>query len=199
MEQTIQVFIYIHILFGIKGSTIHKKMGQLFSLGMLSNALIAIPISWLPNHKNLFLCFIGLFTIYLVITGNNALEFKIKSKANWKDTAISSVMLILSVVMLAVGVFGVLNGAKNSILYLFFGCFGLVVSMNDFKFYKKAKRSKNAWLTAHLGKMIGALIASITAFIVTGIGIGNLIAWIAPTVLGTCYIYILEHKIKSKP
>ena len=46
--------------------------------------------------------------------------------------------------------------------------------------------------------MIGALIASITAFIIAGLGIGNLIAWILPTILGTFYIVYWKRKMKIK-
>jgi len=58
MEETIKILIYIHALFGgiglitgigsvivKKGSTIHKRMGKLFSIGMITSSLISIPIS----------------------------------------------------------------------------------------------------------------------------------------------------------
>ena len=46
--------------------------------------------------------------------------------------------------------------------------------------------------------MIGALIASITAFIVAGIGLGNIITWMAPSILGTIYIMYWNRKIAPK-
>ena len=89
MEETIKTLIYIHAFFGglglvtgigsiivKKGSKPHKKMGKLFSIGMIISSLISMPISWLPNHENIFLFLIGLFTIYLVISGNQILTFK---------------------------------------------------------------------------------------------------------------------------
>ena len=36
------------------------------------------------NHKNPFLCLIGLFTIYLVLSGNQILTFKSKKKEDKK-------------------------------------------------------------------------------------------------------------------
>jgi|SRR5690554_3069563 len=211
MEETIKILIYIHAFLGgvglitgigsiivKKGSSIHKKMGKLFSIGMIGSSLISIPISWMPNHENLFLFLIGLFTIYLVLAGNRALTFKTKTKADWVDKIISGSMLLFSLLMVVIGLYGVINGSSLSILYLFFGGFGLLLSIKDFSFYKNPKSPKNAWLISHLGKMIGALIASITAFFIAGLGIANIIAWTLPTILGTIYILYWKNKLKLK-
>ena len=68
MEDVIKILIYIHAFFGgiglisgigstiaKKGSVLHKRMGKLFSIGMMTSSLLSIPISWMPNHENLFL------------------------------------------------------------------------------------------------------------------------------------------------
>ncbi len=214
MEQTIKILIYIHAFFGglglitgilsiitKKGSSLHKKAGKLFSIGMVTSSLISLPISWMPNHKNLFLFLIGLFTIYLVLAGNRALSFKSKHKtcANLTDKIISGSMLFFSAIMIILGIYGVLSVITNSILFLFFGIFGVFMTVKDFRFFKTFTHVKNAWLRSHIGKMVGALIASITAFIVAGIGIGNLIAWTVPTILGTVYIVYWIKKVKVKP
>ena len=212
MEETIKILIYSHAMFGgiglitgigsiivKKGSTIHKRMGKLFSIGMITSSLISIPISWMPNHENLFLFLIGLFTIYLVLAGNRALTFKTKEKADWIDKIISGSMLIFSLLMVIMGVYGVLNSVSISILYLFFGGFGLFLTIKDFRFFNNLNKEKNAWLIAHIGKMIGAFIASITAFIIAGLGIGSLIAWTLPTILGTIYILYWKRKVNTKP
>jgi len=211
MEETIKILIYIHAFFGgiglitgmasiivKKGSPIHKKMGKLFSIGMITSSLISIPISWMPNHENLFLFLIGLFTIYLVLAGNRALTFKTKVKADFIDKMISGSMLFFSSLMVIIGIYGVLNGDTFNVLFLFFGGFGLLLTIKDFKFYKNSRNPKNAWLISHIGKMIGAFIASITAFIIAGLGIGSLITWTLPTVLGTFYIIYWKRKIKIK-
>ncbi len=209
MEDTIQIMIYMHAFFGgmglitgigsiivKKGSSLHKKMGTLFSIGMITSSLISMPISWMPNHENLFLFLIGLFTIYLVLAGNRSLTFKTKEKADWIDKMISGSMLLFSSIMVVIGIYGVLNNISFSILHLFFGGFGLLLTIKDFRFFKNSRKTKNAWLISHVGKMIGALIASITAFIIAGLGIGNLIAWTLPTIIGTFYIVFWKNKLK---
>tara|TARA_R110002050_G_scaffold141251_2_gene266340 strand:+ start:44159 stop:44836 length:678 start_codon:yes stop_codon:yes gene_type:complete len=210
MEEFTKILIYVHAAFGglglitgigsavvTKGSALHKKMGKLFSIGMLTSSLISIPISWMPNHENLFLFLIGLFTIYLVLAGNIALGFKTKTVAAWKDKLVSGAMLIISAAMLFVGAYALL-GDSMGILYLVFGGLGMLLSIKDFVFYKNPKKSPKGWLVVHLGKMLGALIASFTAFIVAGLGVNNIIAWLLPTVIGTIYIVYWKRKTLGK-
>jgi len=175
-------------------------MGKLFSIGMIISSLISMPISWLPNHENLFLFLIGLFTIYLVISGNQILSFKSKDKTAAKslDKIISGSMLFLSVIMILFGIYGLIKGHSGNLLFVFFGGFGLSLTLRDFIFYKNFQDKKNGWLSNHIGKMIGAFIASVTAFIVAGLGIGGLIAWTLPSVLGTIYIVYWRRKLNPK-
>ncbi|TPG44043.1 hypothetical protein [Flavobacterium pectinovorum] len=211
MEATIKILIYIHAFFGgiglitgigsilvKKGGSLHKTMGKLFSIGMITSSLISIPICWMPKHQNIFLFLIGLFTIYLVISGNRALSFKRKTKADFTDKLISGSMLFFSVIMISIGLYCQINGVENGILFTFFGGFGFYMTVKDFIFFKNLSVSNKDWLSKHIGKMIGALIASITAFIVAGIGIGNMIAWMTPSILGTFYIVYWNRKIAPK-
>ena len=211
MEDTVKVLIYIHAFFGgiglisgigsiiaKKGSALHKKMGKLFTIGLLTSTFISIPMSCMPNHKNTFLLLIGLFTIYLVLAGNRALLFKIKEKADFKDKLISGSMLLFSFIMITLGLYGIINNSTTNILYLIFGGFGLFLTIKDFKFYRHPKSIKNGWLISHIGKMVGALIASITAFLVAGLGLGHIITWILPSIIGTIYIVYWIRKMKPK-
>ncbi|WP_348823322.1 hypothetical protein [Flavobacterium aestuarii] len=213
MEQTIKILIYIHAFFGgiglitgigsiiaKKGQKLHRGMGKLFSIGMITSSLLSLPICFMPKHQNLFLFLIGIFSIYLVISGNRALTFKLKSKiqAGLTDRLISGIMLFSSVIMILIGIYCVVNTIANGVLFAFFGGFGLFMTVKDFIFFKNFTKTKNSWLTRHIGKMAGALIASITAFIVAGLGLGNLIAWMTPSIIGTFYIIYWNRKVDSK-
>ncbi|WP_299396923.1 hypothetical protein [uncultured Gelidibacter sp.] len=213
MEETIKILIYIHAFFGgiglitgigsiivKKGNVFHKRLGKVFSYAMILSSLISLLVARMPNHENLFLFLIGIFTIYLVLAGNRALTLKNKSKikADMIDKTISGSMLIASIVMILIGVLGIIQKIDNSILYLFFGGFGIFMTIRDFQTFKNFTTIKNAWLKSHLGRMIGALIASLTAFMVAGLNIGTLIIWISPTLLGTIYIIYWNRKLKTK-
>lgn len=211
MEETIQILIYIHAFFGglgllagiasivaKKGSGPHKKMGKLFSLGMLSSALISIPISWLPKHQNLFLFLIGVFTIYLVLSGNRALKYRSRSKAALVDQLISGAMFLFSILMIGIGVYTFSKAVNTAILYVFFGAFGLFFSWIDYRFYQNPIKTQAVYLVSHIRKMNGAFIASVTAFLVAGLGFMHLAFWIAPSVLGTFYIIYWRKKVEGK-
>lgn len=209
MEQTIKILIYIHAFFGgiglitglmsifvKKGSINHKKAGKIFSFAMIISSLLSLFIARMPNHENLFLFLIGIFTIYMVLAGNRSLTLKakIKTKADLIDKSISGAMFLASIVMLIIGVIGLTRHANNSILYVFFGAFGAFMTLKDFQTFRTFTEKKNAWLVSHLGRMVGALIASITAFLVAGLQIGTTLVWILPTILGTIYIIYWNRK-----
>ncbi|SFC24798.1 hypothetical protein SAMN05421780_10411 [Flexibacter flexilis DSM 6793] len=211
MENTINILIYIHAftgglglitglisIFVQKGSTNHKKAGKIFSYAMLISALISLVVARMPNHENLFLFLIGVFTIYMILAGNRALTLKNKTQADLTDKLVSGSMLITSIGMLAIGIFGMIQKIDNSILYVFFGGFGAFMSLKDFQTFRTFTTQKNAWLISHLGRMIGALIASVTAFLVAGLNIGSILVWILPTIIGTAYIIYWSRRYAPK-
>ena len=172
MEQTIQILIYIHAFFGgiglitgmisifvKKGGFKHKKTGKIFSISMIISSMISLVVARMPNHENLFLFLIGIFTIYMILAGNRALTLrnKIKSKADWIDKLVSGAMLLTSICMLVIGIIGMIQKIDNSVLYIFFGGFGAFMTIRDFQTFKTFTEKKNAWLINHLGRMIGAI------------------------------------------
>ena len=213
MEQVIPFAIYLHALLGgcglltgigsmgvKKGGKLHKRLGKIFSVSMITSCIIILPIAWLPNHKSLFLFLISLFTIYLVLIGRRALTFKSrkKPKAELIDLTISMTMFVFSLFMIGYGTYGFFNKIPDSILYYIFGGLGLFLTIKNFIFYKNFKKQKVAWLLTHLTHMIAGLIASITAFIVAGLKLWTVAAWVLPSVIGTIYIIYWRLKTKGK-
>jgi uncharacterized membrane protein len=210
MELTINILIYVHAFFGglglvtglisvwsKKGSAPHKKAGKIFT-SIVTSSLISLFVARMPGHENLFLFLIGVFTLYMVLAGNRALTFKskIKLKAGIVDYLISGTMLLTSAIMIVIGTLGIIQKTDNSVLYIFFGGFGLLLTSNDFKTFRTFTKNKDARLKSHLGRMIGALIASMTAFMIAGLNIGTLFIWILPSILGTGYILFWSRKLK---
>lgn len=213
MENTIKIFIYIHAFFGglglisgigsiivRKGNLNHKRLGKWFTWSMIISSAISLVVARMPNHINNFLFLIGLFTIYMVLAGNRSLTFKSirKTEANFVDKLISGVMVVSALLMLGFGIYGLVNDHSQSILFLFFGVFGIFLPYGDYKLFSKTLENRKLWLINHLSRMLGALIASITAFLVAGIKYDNLWAWMIPTVLGTVYIIYWIKKVKGK-
>lgn len=213
MEQLAKVLIYIHAFFGgiglisglisifvEKGGIVHRRSGTIFSYSMVISALLSLVVARIPNHENLFLFLIGVYTVYLVLAGNRALTLKDKMKmsADITDKSISGIMLITSILMLGIGIMQIIRQLPNGWLFVFFGAFGLFMTLKDFHTFKVFKEEKNAWLSSHLGRMVAALIASITAFIVAGLSIQTFAAWISPTIIGIFYIMYWNRRIKNQ-
>lgn len=213
MEEFITILIYIHafsggtgLIAGVgsvvlkKGSISHKRLGLVFSFAMILSSLISLVVASMPGHENLFLFLIGIFTIYMVLAGNRMLRLKnrTQNKLDILDFAISGLMLLASIAMVIFGVFGMIQKVENSILYLFFGSFGVFMTLKDFQTFYHFSKGQNEWLKRHLSRMIGALIASFTAFMVAGLHIKTLIVWLLPTILGTLYIIYWNRKLRLR-
>ncbi|MGO4920620.1 hypothetical protein [Maribacter spongiicola] len=213
MENIIEIFIYIHAFFGgvglitgiasimvKKGRLNHKRLGKWFSWSMIISSAISLVIARMPNHINTFLFLIGIFTIYMVLAGNRALTFKSvkKTKANLTDKLVSGIMAFSALLMIGFGINGLIHNYSHSILFLFFGIIGLFLPYGDYKLFKTTLENRKLWLINHLSRMLGALIASITAFIVAGMHQDTLWAWMTPSVLGTIYIVYWIKKTKGK-
>lgn len=213
MEFLIKILIYIHAFFGglgllsgvaslyfRKGRTKHRNSGQIFSFSMLISSGLSLVIAVLPNHQNTFLFLIGLFTIYLILSGNRALSFRDSNKlsANTTDKVISGSMCIIALIMLIVATFKWVAEHEDAIFFLFFGAIGLFLAISDFRNYKLYRFQKIAWLKSHIGRMVGALIAAFTAFLVTGLQRNDMIFWIAPTFIGIIIITYWTKKVSKK-
>jgi len=212
MESFIKILIYIHAFFGglgltagivsilvRKGGKVHKLWGKIFSVSMIKSSLLSLIVASFSGHENMFLFLIGIFTIYMVLAGNRALTLKvsIKNKANALDKGISYMMFAIAVVML---IFGTICLVKNNnlwTLFFFFGGIGLLMTYRDFRAFKEFTTNNKVAIVSHIGRMVGAFITSVTAFIVAGLSISNLLVWLLPTLLGIPYIVFWIRKIKT--
>ncbi|WP_339629018.1 hypothetical protein [uncultured Maribacter sp.] len=212
MENTIKLFIYIHAFFGglglitgigsilvRKGNLHHKRLGKWFTWSMIISSAISLVVARMPDHINNFLFLIGIFTIYMVLAGNRALTFKSvkKTEANIIDKLVSGIMAASALLMIGFGINGLIHEFSHSLLFLFFGSIGVFLPYGDYTLFKKTLENRKLWLINHLSRMLGALIASITAFIVAGMKYDTLWAWMIPTVLGTVYIIYWIKKVKG--
>ena len=212
MENFIKILIYIHaffggigliagtvIMFAKKGNQLHLKAGKIFSVGMLISTILSFIVCAFPNHHNSFLVLIGIFTIYMILLGNRVTKYKKKNYKNSVDQYISYIMFLAGCLMVGVAIYTQLMYGNLPVLFIIFGLLSAFMASRDFKFYKNPENHKK-WMMSHVGKMVGAYISSVTAFIVAGLGLGeNFYAWILPTVIGTIYIIGWGRKLNKKP
>ncbi len=198
MEKIFKLILIIHIVFGSiglitgtlniarkKGDKSHFLVGKLFLFSMIINAIAGFVMSIM--HNNLFLLIVAVFSFYMVCTGQRILS--LKNLLNKQHPKIIDYFLTFGMFLFGIGfiVFGgylLFNHNNFGVVLLVFGMISILMVKTDLKLYNGNSKFKNYWLLIHLQRMIGAYIASVTAFIVTvdkyNLGV---IAWLLPTVI----------------
>lgn len=214
MEIIFKVFLFIHIISGTvgllsgslnminkKGNKLHKQIGLFFFYGMLINGISALVVACI--HFNVFLFIVGVFSIYMVSTAQRSLSLKgIESgqKPNTIDWILTLLMSLFGLVFLIYGGLLLANSKNFGFVLLVFGFISVLMAKKDIAIYRGNIKITNYWLIIHISRMVGAYIASITAFLVVNNTIlPGIIVWLAPTVLFTPlnFYWINKHKGKA--
>ena len=198
------LFLTIHIFFGglslllgtwnllqKKGNVSHKKVGLVFVWGMLITGFSAFILAILK--PNVFLFIIGIFTVYLVGTGQRYIHLKKLNKGQvpkWIDWLLTISMMVIGIGFVFWGINMMINGDSMGMALITFGLIGLLCVRKDFQNYRRKARKKMYWLAAHIARITGAYIASVTAFLVVNQKtfpsvIPPLVYWLLPTVILT--------------
>lgn len=165
-----------------KGTKLHKQVGQLFFYALLISAVVALPMSYL--HSNYFLLIVGVFTSYLLLTGKRYLAKKSIADVSNIDWLLCILMLLFGAGFIAWGINLLLHKINFGTVLLVFGTFSMLLVWQDNRNFKGRSPIKNYGLTNHIQRMIGAYIASLTAFIVVNNSIlPGVVAWLLPTAI----------------
>lgn len=174
-----------------KGDKKHKLTGKVFTYGMLTAGFSALLLSLL--HPNYFLFIVGIFTIYMVATGNRYLYLKLLGQAQKPtllDWSLTIGMLLFGLAFIGIGAYHLVKGNNFGIVFIVFGFVGLRFVKTDFDNYGGKPKETNYWLMAHLQRMLGAYIAATTAFLVVNlkylpVELPGIVFWLLPTLLVT--------------
>lgn len=191
----LQALLYSHIAGGgvalltgavalltIKGGRAHKRAGLVFFYAMLLVAVSAFAIS-VAKGKG-FLLAISIFSFYLTYTGYRVLKNK-TAKYAWYDWLVTAIALACAVYMIS----------TQAVVLLAFGfllCF--IIGRNSYAQFKgeeKLKEIRKKRISAHLGNMSGAYIATLTAFLVVNVDFiqPGWVVWLLPTAVGLPFIF----------
>ena len=210
MQTLFQIFLVLHITGGAvgllsgtiniirkKGDKKHKLVGKFFLYGMLLAGFSALVLSVL--HPNYFLFIVGVFTLYMTGTGERYLYLK-KLLSGQKpilfDWIFAGCMLLFGLAFIAFGIKLFLQQEKFGIVFVVFGFISLRFVYTDWQNYTGKAKEKNYWLLAHLQRMTGAYIASLTAFLVVNKILPGIIVWLLPTVILTPLIIVWTRKYR---
>ena len=211
------LFLALHIFFGSiglfsgslnlflkKGGKRHRRVGRIFVFSMIATSIFALILSILKF--NFFLLIIGIFTIYLVGTGQRYLFLKKLNqdeKPKLIDWILTGGMGVVGIVFMGWGIFLLFNEKSMGWALLLFGLIGLLSVRKDIENYSGKSKKRQYWLRAHIARIVGAYIASMTAFLVVNQSffpnfIPEVIYWILPTFVLTPLIVYWIRKFAKK-
>jgi len=213
MESLNTYLLVFHIAFGTlallvgpvnmivrKGTGSHRQLGHFFFYSMMVVSASAIVMS--ATKANYFLFLIGVFSAYLAGTGYRAIGWKRLLKRGRKpkkiDWYISLGMLAFGTILAIVGIVVLIKGHSFGWVSVFFGILAVLITIGDIRILLGINRQNGFWMRQHVSKMVGANIATYTAFIVVNAIIPNqIISWILPTVLGVPIIIFFQRKLTA--
>ncbi len=180
-----------------KGGVNHRRLGLVFVYGMFVVAATALVIA--PYFRSYFLLLIAIFSAYLTFLGWRALSRKHPERepagaADWTGAVLA---LVAGGGMIALGI--VVHAGFSIVLFVLGAiCFGSG-ARSIYQFFRPPT-ARAAWLFAHFGNMLGAYIATVTAFSAVNFQFLNPIwvRWLWPTVLGTATITYYTACYKAK-
>jgi uncharacterized membrane protein len=189
MNTLLIVFLVIHIAAGFsalitgtfaiavrKGSRTHNRAGRIFFYLMLVVTASAVVLSIF--RPNVFLLLIAFFGFYQNLNGYRAIRNKSLRPARI-DWIVSAIGLVTGILMIA----------QLDIVLIVFGSLSLLLSIGDFRSHYLLSRGgeagRTAWLARHIGMMMGAYIATFTAFVVVNVQFEPMpwLPWLAPTAM----------------
>lgn len=202
------ILLYVHIAGGTiglicgtiaatvaKGRKAHIVNGKLFSVAMIAAAVSALIMSNMPGHNNVFLFAVGGFTFYMVTTGNRMVHLKKDYRKSAIDYSLLFFGIVFSFFLLYLGVKSLLLSNFFGIVPIVFATVCMVYIKNDIMLLTGKRTIKSIWMLNHITRMMGALIASYTAFIVVNIQVEmQWVLWLAPSVAGGL---LIRHFIKK--
>ncbi len=173
------------ILFAPKGLKLHRKLGWVFITGMALAGISSLVLAYL--HPSSFLFMIGVFTLYLVGTGYRFIHTKSAFHApNLFDRLLQAGMGISGITLVYSGVRIIFDPNLFGLVFLVFGGIGLTMLTQDIQRGHTPTTSSRGYIPKHLQRLLGAFIASLTAFLVVNLSylpdfIPSWIYWILPT------------------
>ncbi|KAA2245069.1 hypothetical protein F0L74_03655 [Chitinophaga agrisoli] len=217
MEKLLTITLVLHIAGGTlsllaglvslitsKGRRAHRVSGNLFTAGM---TLVFITALVLAVAKGLtFLLMVAFFSYHMVLRGYRALYLKkqhLGMRMALADILLNGIGGLFNTGLLIWGVSRLLTGYHYiPIVAIVFGLLGIWMVGMDVRHFLVPPKDKKQWLYTHIGSMVGAYTAAVTAFGVVNIHfLPGLIVWTVPGVSGLLItgIIIRRYKQRSSP
>jgi len=207
MDIVFNIFLALHITCGSvgllagfvnmlrkKGDSNHKFIGKVFLVAMLTAGISSLLLACI--HPNSFLFMTGVFTLYMVGSG----QLYLKKQIAWPITLL---MLLAGILFIGLGVSNLVKANWFGLVYVTYGSLGLLFVRQDFKNHNEQSAIKNYWLVGHIQRMTGGFIAALTAFLVVNAKyfpqqIPGFAYWLLPVAIMMPLIIIWSRKYEAR-
>jgi len=213
METAIMFLRWLHIAAGFtafvvapcamisrKGGEAHRRWGKIFFWSMATVALTAIIIA--AYRPIIFLLLVAVFSFYSAFTGYRVLYRKRPDKgqrATSLDWSAALMTVAGSATLIVLGLFAPSVLRISPIIALVFGILGIILAGRDLKKFIRPPAQKSQWFIDHLGGMLGAYLAAVSAFSVVNFDfLPTVVRWLWPTAIGTPGIFIWINYYQKK-
>ena len=181
----------------VKGSRLHRRAGTAFCWAMVTVAGSAVVLALLRPSR--FLVLVAAFTLYVVFAGRRAAVAGVAG-AGRVDRAAGLGMLATGLVMIGWGPLDLLGraAATAGTVLVVFGALGALLAAQDLATLARGREPEPERIRRHLGRMIGGLIAAVTAFAVVNAGfLPELARWLLPTAVGVPVILYWSRRVRQ--
>lgn len=177
-----------------KGKGRHVAAGRIYFWSMAGVAATALFLSVV--RPNPFLLLISLFSFFLTWSGYRAIHWKNKTLAGpvkWFNHTLVPLFLLTGCLMVVLAVLAWAGLSLipvlerfSTVLFVFGGIFTVLAGAELRHMLRPDLSGRFWWMYRHIGSMLGAYIATFTAFLVVNNSfLPEIVAWIGPTVAGT--------------
>lgn len=161
-----------------KGGPLHRRAGLVYAAAMLVTAVSGLCLAIMVS--DVLLLVIAVFSFFLVFTGIRALARRRGQPSGIPAYVVPWAALIFGIALLVRG------AALSDVTSLFFGLGGITLAVRELRALRNADTQ---WLVMHITAMLGAYIATFSAFLVVNIGfVPKPLLFIVPTLIGTPFI-----------
>ena len=184
-----------------KGSLWHRRWGRIFVWAMGIVAATALVLATI--RPNLFLALVALFSFYLAFIGQREIarrrlpSGRRAAPLDWGGALVAG----LGAVGLLLYALLPRDGGRPGLwpVALVFGLVGLLLAGREVRSFRRAPAEPRAWWYLHMGDMIGAYIATVSAFSVVNFTfLPPLVRWLWPTAVGVPVIVIWTRHYRRK-
>lgn len=171
----------------VKGGRWHRRWGRVYVLAMGVVAVTALALATI--RPNLFLAIVAVFSFYLAFSGQRSIARRRLPLGRRGTAADWSAVVVAGAGAVGLLLYALLPraGGRPGLwpVALIFGVLGLLLAGRDLRSLRRAPAEPRAWRYRHMGNMLGAYIATVSAFSVVNLTVlPPIVRWLWPTAVG---------------